>query len=82
MADDATIRSHIGELVDEERDLREQLARGEIDPATEHARLRAIEAELDQSWDLLRQRDAKREFHQDPEAAAIRPPQVVEHYEN
>ena len=44
-------------------------------------RLRAIEIELDQAWDLLRQRDARKEFGQDPAEAAVRSPEIVERYE-
>jgi Protein of unknown function (DUF2630) len=50
---------------------------------TDHdqVRLEAIKIELDQCWDLLRQRDARREFGQDPNEAKVRPPFVVERYE-
>jgi hypothetical protein len=48
---------------------------------TERARLRQIDVELDEAWDLLRQRRAKREFGQDPDEADIRPPRIVERYE-
>jgi len=50
---------------------------------TEHdrTRLEQIRVELDQCWDLLRQRRARREFGQDPDAAAVRPTKVVEGYE-
>lgn len=82
MVDDGTIRDRIGELVRTERELRERLGRGEIDQATEHQQLTVIEAELDQCWDLLRQRDAKREFDEDPGDARVRPPEVVEGYQN
>jgi hypothetical protein len=44
-------------------------------------RLKAIQVELDQCWDLLRQRDARREFGQDPNKAKVRPASVVEGYE-
>jgi hypothetical protein len=37
--------------------------------------------QLDQCWDLLRQRRARREFGQDPKGAQVRSPEVVEHYE-
>ena len=81
MADDRTIRHHISDLVDEERALRKALSRHEIDADDEHARLRAVESELDQCWDLLRQRDARREFGQDPDAAQVRGSDVVEGYQ-
>ena len=47
----------------------------------DQVRLKAIKVELDQCWDLLRQRDARREFGQDPNEAKVRPPSVVERYE-
>jgi hypothetical protein len=36
--------------------------------------------ELDQYWDLLRQRRALREFGADPDRAHLRPASVVEKY--
>jgi hypothetical protein len=80
MADDKTFRERIGELVSEERELRRRLSTGEISRDEEHARLRELESELDQCWDLLRQRDAKREFGENPDDASTRPPEVVEKY--
>jgi hypothetical protein len=44
-------------------------------------RLDAIKVELDQCWDLLRQRRALREFGKDPDRAAVRSPSIVENYE-
>ncbi len=81
MADNEEIRSHIAELVVEERMLRDKRSRSEISADDEHARLRAIEVELDQAWDLLRQRDARKEFGHDPDSAAVRSADVVERYE-
>ena len=40
-----------------------------------------VEVELDQCWDLLRQRRALREAGRDPDAADARRPEVVENYE-
>jgi hypothetical protein len=80
MADDKTFRERIAELVSEERSLRHKLSAGEISRDEEHARLREVEAELDQCWDLLRQRDAKREFGDNPDDASARSADVVEKY--
>ncbi len=80
MAADQDIRERISDLVHAERDLRDRLGRGEIDVSTEHEQLAAIETELDQCWDLLRQRDAKRHSNDDPDTARVRPPDVVERY--
>lgn len=78
---DPRIRHHVAELVEEERTLRERLGRGEISADEEHRRLRDLEVELDQCWDLLRQRDAKREFGEDPDSAQVRSPRTVEGYQ-
>ena len=80
MAPDNKPLARIRELVDEERDLRARLQRHEISADEEHARLRAVEVELDQCWDLLRQRRALRETGADPREAQIRPPDEVEGY--
>ena len=61
MASDNNPLAHIRDLVDEERELRARLQRKEISADEEHARLQALEVELDQCWDLLRQRRALRE---------------------
>jgi hypothetical protein len=42
--------------------------------------LSTIQVQLDQCWDLLRQRDARREFGDDPNVATVRPASVVERY--
>jgi hypothetical protein len=77
--DNATL-ARIHDLVAPEREVRARLVRGEIEPSEEHDRLRAIETELDQCWDLLRQRRALRETGGDPREAAVRPPGEVEGY--
>jgi hypothetical protein len=80
MADDISIQQHISSLIDEERQLRSALQDGSITVDEEHARLKSLEVELDQCWDLLRQRRAKREFGQDPDEAQVRPERIVEGY--
>ncbi|MBO0847367.1 MAG: DUF2630 family protein [Nocardioides sp.] len=80
MAQDVDIRHHISELVDLERSLREQLTAGEISTEEEHERLRSVEAELDQCWDLLRQRQALRDAGDDPGKATPRSESTVEGY--
>ena len=47
----------------------------------ERRQLADVEIELDQCWDLLRQRRALREFGEDPSRARVRPEEVVENYE-
>ena len=80
MAEDVEIRDHISALVETERSLRDRLASGEITTQEEHERLRRVETELDQCWDLLRQRDALRSAGADPSQAEPRSPDVVEKY--
>jgi hypothetical protein len=79
--DDTEIMSQISELITTEHDLRSQLARGELSSEQERERLRSVEEALDQCWDLLRQRRAKREFGESPEGAAVRPVSEVEGYQ-
>ena len=78
--DDKQILGHIDELIQTEHDLRAKLAAGELSSDEEHAQLRAAEEALDQCWDLLRQRRARREFGEDPSQAAARPAPEVEGY--
>lgn len=79
MTDDVSIRHRIGALVGEEKALREQVGEHAATPDAGE-RLRELETELDQCWDLLRQRDALRTAGRSPEDAAVRPAAVVEHY--
>jgi Protein of unknown function (DUF2630) len=78
---DSTIQQRISELVDEEHQLRSAVQAGTISADDEHARLRRIEEDLDQCWDLLRRRRAARANHTDPDAVNARPVDEVEHYQ-
>jgi Protein of unknown function (DUF2630) len=77
---DQDILAQVNKLVAEEQELRTKLQHREIDESEEHQRLRALEVELDQCWDLLRQRRALRETGGDPRAARVRPAGEVEGY--
>lgn len=77
---DSETLAHIRDLVAEEKALRERLVHREISESEEHERLRLIEIELDQCWDLLRQRRALRETGGDPREASVRPAGQVEGY--
>jgi hypothetical protein len=77
--DDNTVLQYIGELANEELELEESHA-GEALSKDKLARLHTIEVELDQCWDLLRQRRARRSAGQDPNEATTRPEVVVEEY--
>ena len=79
--DDKDIMARISELIDAEHDLRGQLQRGELSSEQERERLRSTEEALDQCWDLLRQRRAKREFGESPDGATARPVPEVEGYQ-
>jgi hypothetical protein len=74
---DQTILHRITALIDEEHKLRD------TPPAAgdNAQRLKHVEEQLDQCWDLLRQRRAKREFGQDPNSATVRDVGTVERYE-
>jgi hypothetical protein len=75
--DDQTILHRIQHLVDEEHRLDQNASRSPED----HHRHQALQVELDQCWDLLRQRRARREFGDDPDGAKVRDPKTVESYE-
>lgn len=79
--DDKEIFRNIGDLITTEHDLRARLAAGELTSDQEHEQLRAVEEQLDQCWDLLRQRRARREFGEDPSGLAARPVSEVEGYQ-
>ena len=74
--DDDDILSRIKALVDEEH----SIATGSGSAGDRAERRRHIEEQLDQCWDLLRQRQARREFGGDPDAAEPRPVHEVEGY--
>ena len=73
---DKSVLNHIEQLVAEEKEL---YAHSEMSDA-QRTRLTTINVELDQCWDLLRQRRALRETGADPARAEIRPPDIVEKY--
>jgi len=79
--DDKEILSRIDELIQTEHELRTLLAEGELSTDEEHQRLQRTEQALDQCWDLLRQRRARREFGEDPNAVDVRPVPEVENYQ-
>ena len=75
MKDDSIVK-RIGKLIEKEH----RLIEGGSVKEKDRARAKAIEIELDQCWDLLRHRRAKREFGDNPETAEVRSPEVVEGY--
>jgi hypothetical protein len=73
---DGTVLAHIERLVSEEHRL---FDKGSLDDE-QTKRLATVQSELDQCWDLLRQRRALRETGGDPSAAHVRPADVVKKY--
>lgn len=77
--DDSEILHRITALVDEEHELLRLSEEGVLDDE-QRARIKAIEVNLDQCWDLLRQRRARREFGMNPDEAKVRDESIVENY--
>jgi hypothetical protein len=80
MTTDQDLRARISALVAEEHELRAKRSAGTIGGDQERTRLKDIEAELDQCWDLLRQREALRDAGEDPDEAKLRSTAQVEGY--
>ena len=78
--DDRQIHASIDQMVSEEHQLWEREGAGEASEA-DRQRLESLRVSLDQCWDLLRQRRARRSAGQGPEGAQERPPDVVERYQ-
>ena len=74
--DEKELLDRIHALVDEEHALRE----GGEHTDEKRARMQQLEVQLDQCWDLLRQRRAKRQYDEDPDEAQARPATEVENY--
>ncbi|WP_328720475.1 DUF2630 family protein [Streptomyces sp. NBC_00247] len=79
---DNDILTDIDELVAEERSLRDRSTAALGLSADEKIRLRTVEVQLDQCWDLLRQRRALSEYGDDPSKARVRPADEVEGYQS
>ncbi|TNC24347.1 DUF2630 family protein [Amycolatopsis alkalitolerans] len=77
---DKDIIGSIDELIAEEHKLREKATGAGLEEP-DRTRIRQLEEQLDQCWDLLRQRRARREFGEDEGAAEVRPTSEVEHYQ-
>ena len=81
MTDDADLFARINALSHEEEELYARAGDGSGIGADERARLDEIKVQLDQVYDLLHQRQGRRDADQDPTAAELRPPEVVERYQ-
>lgn len=78
--DDTEILATVRHLVDKEHDLRTRMEAGSLDAAEEQQQLADLEQSLDQCWDLLRQRRARREAGENPDDAQVRDVRTVEGY--
>jgi hypothetical protein len=78
--EDPQIHGSIDRMVAEEHELWQKEAAGEASDS-DRQQLEALRVSLDQCWDLLRQRRARRDAGQNPDGAELRAPEVVERYE-
>jgi Protein of unknown function (DUF2630) len=78
--DDKEIMQQIERLVNEEHELLNLAEAGGLEDA-QHARMQELQVNLDQCWDLLRQRRARRHSGLNPDEAKVRDPEIVEHYQ-
>jgi hypothetical protein len=77
---DGPIIERINQLAHEEEQLWQRASDGGGLTTDDQQRLKVLGVELDQCYDLLRQRQARREFGQDPDEAEARPAEIVENY--
>lgn len=77
---DGPIIDRINHLAHEEEQLWQRASDGGGLTTDDQQRLKVIGVELDQCYDLLRQRQARREFGQNPDDAQARPAEIVENY--
>jgi hypothetical protein len=77
--DDKKITENIDALAREEHELFERESHGKATDA-DRARLLHLQGTLDQCWDLLRQRRAKRAAGQDPNEAHVRDERTIKNY--
>lgn len=77
--EDQTVFRSINELASEEHEIWRKESRGEATDA-DRERLRQLQVTLDQCWDLLHQRQARRAAGLDPAGAKARDEKTVEGY--
>lgn len=80
MTAEQDVLDRIQRLVEEEQSLRARRGDGRLGGHDEAERLNAVEIQLDQCWDLLRQRRALQEAGRSPDQAEVRPAGEVEGY--
>ena len=79
--EDSNVISRINELAEEEHELFQKESRG-VATDSERQQLKHLEVTLDQCWDLLHQRRARRNAGLDPDQARVRDERTVEGYVN
>jgi Protein of unknown function (DUF2630) len=77
--DDKKVTETINDLAREEHELFARESHGTATDA-DRERLQRLQIMLDQCWDLLRQREARRAAGLDPDAAQVRDEKTVEGY--
>ena len=80
--DDQDVIDQINQLAHEEHELFQRASTDEGISSKEHDRMKYLEVQLDQCWDLLRQRRARRNAGLDPDEAQVRDAATVEGYVN
>jgi hypothetical protein len=80
--DNQDILERIKDLVEEEHGLREGSTQSGGTGSPDILRLQQVEEQLDQCWDLLRQRRAKKDYGENPDEAEVRPVSEVEGYQS
>jgi hypothetical protein len=78
--EESEILSRIASMVQSEHELRQQMQSTADVREPVKVELQRLEEALDQCWDLLRQRRARREYGQNPDDSAARPVEEVEKY--
>jgi hypothetical protein len=79
--DDQPVIDRINQLANEEHELFQKESRGEASEE-DRERLKDLGVSLDQCWDLLHQRRARRAAGMDPDEASVRDERTVEGYLN
>jgi hypothetical protein len=80
MPSDEQIQSVIDRLENEREEIRRREGASDPNLEQDRARVEQIRVELDQLWDLVRQRQALRDAGEDPDKAHERSPGTVENY--
>jgi Protein of unknown function (DUF2630) len=80
MPTDEQIQAVIDRLEGERDQIRRREGAGDPNLEEDRARVEEIRLELDQLWDLMRQRQALRDAGEDPNKAHERSPETIENY--